>query len=148
MQESEQRDRQSVTSWSSSDRQSGRHLFSQVVSTMFSCLSSGSSTLFLHTHPGCVKNSITAPGPQLGRVAVIKLHHSASRGSAVSPFSFLSLSLIFLTESISVALWMGSFSMLRYAANLLIPIHTFYGSISINYKSSICSPDECELHHC
>lgn len=68
-------------------RQTDRQLFS----TMFSCLSSGSPRLLL---PGCVKNSITAPGPQLGRVAVIKLHHSASREGCVSPFSSLFLSYI------------------------------------------------------
>lgn len=58
---------------------------------MFSCPSSGSSRLLL---PGCVKNSITPPGPQLGTVAVIKPHPSVSQRACVSPFHSLSLSSI------------------------------------------------------
>lgn len=58
------------------------------VCTMFSCLSSGSPCLLL---TACVKNSITAPGLQLGRVTVIKRHHTASWEDYISPFSFLFL---------------------------------------------------------
>ena len=74
------------------------------------CVSSGSLRLLLQ---GCVKNSITAPGPQLGRVAVIKLHHSASREGCVSPLaSYFSqlhfyLTLFFLFWLFSVTFFKG-----------------------------------------
>lgn len=98
-------------------RQTCRQLFSRVFSTVFSRLSSGSPRLLL---PGCVKNSITASGPQLGRVAVIKLHQSASRGGCVSQF-FLSFSQLHLSACppLSTSLF---FSFWRFFFFLFLPL--------------------------